>query len=790
MTAPLKIIRRLPAALACAWALGSLAASVPEDAERVFAQVSPSVLTLRTLDEQGHPEGQGSGVVVGKGLVATSCHVIRDASAIRVEAGKARLAGRWLRQNAALDLCLLAVDELTAPPLRLRPGASLAIGEPVFAVGNPLGFGLAVSAGLIATAEQKEPHPFRVVTAPLSPGSSGGGLFDREGRLVGLTQAVLGSGQNLNMVLSADSVAAILTGGAPPPAEFHAPPPEKSWEAESDLLLQGAKWAERLAHAQAWTASQPASAVAATVLGASLLNVQRRAEAEASLRQALTLDPDYSPAWRLLADLLAVEGRQDEAEKALKESDKRFPFSAQAAYLRANWAHGQGRKGDARELMREAIRRAPDSSAMWRFVGQLEDELGHPAEAARAFAVALRLGDEDLAARQRLAELYAGAGKVDEASRLGESEQVPRRNNGRTQLQVGLGELRRGRLGPAEEALRKAVDLLPEAAESWTGLGTVLIRLGRFEEAESAYDKALQLAPGSASALANRGAARISLKRLPPALEDARAAIALAPAEAQAWRIAALAYLGLGQFQEAGMAFQKLADLIALSPGELVSWADALLGTGSVEEALKLLGRAEAADPKLLRMCLTMAKARGAKGDMEGALAYELRALAIDPVNGTAWSGKGFALLKLGRPAEAVEALETAVRLEPGLGNAWINLGEAELRRRNLGKAIQALEKALSLAPNSMDARYYLAQAYLGARLPQKARENAEKLLDKQPGFAPALGLVTMSHLLEGNGPAAAGPYQRLKASAPALAGALRQQALAAGLAAAANLPE
>ena len=62
----------------------ALSAKAADEAQNVFAKVSSSVVTLRTVDDQGQPEGQGSGVVVGKGLVATNCHVVRRASAIRV----------------------------------------------------------------------------------------------------------------------------------------------------------------------------------------------------------------------------------------------------------------------------------------------------------------------------------------------------------------------------------------------------------------------------------------------------------------------------------------------------------------------------------------------------------------------------------------------------------------------------------------------------------------------------------------------------------------------------------
>lgn len=772
------------------WTGLGLAAGEPGDAQRVFARVSGSVVTIKTEDDKGVVEAQGSGVVVGKGQVVTNCHVIRNASIIRVLVGQAELEGKWVRQKAALDLCLLTVNGLDAPSVKLRPGSSLAVGEPVFAVGNPLGFGLAVSAGLVATAEQKQPHPYLVATAPQSPGSSGGGLFDREGLLVGVTKAVLGTGQNFNMILSADSVAGILANGDAPPAELRLPAPEKPWIADADALRRAARWADLEMHARAWSVSQPRSAVAAATLGTALQGLKRLDEAEVSVRRALELDENYAPAWLQLADLLYLRGAREAAEQALKALDSRYPFSSDSVFLRAHWFRDAGRLTEAREHIRESIRRWPRRSEAWRFLGLVEDSLGNPVEASRALATALRLGDADVRARQRLAELYAKSGKVEEAARLAQAQEVASGNTGKTQLLMGLGELNRGRLGPAEEAMRKAVALLPEAAEAWTGLGAVLMRLGHFQEAESAFDKALQLAPRSADNLTNRAGARLELKRLQPALDDARQAIKLDPQSAQGWRIAALTHLALGKPREAGMAFQKLDGLVSMNPDELVSWAEAMIGMGSVDEALKILSKAEAMDPKLLRMCLTMARAQGAKGDIAAALGYEIRALEIDPVNVHAWSGKGYALMKLGRLPEAVDALETAVRLDPGLSNGWINLGEVQLRSRNLGRAIQSLEKALTLAPAASDARFFLAQAYLGARLPKKAREHAEVLLVKQPTFAPALGVVTMSYLVEGNGQAASEAYLKLKASAPTLARTLRAQALGAGLAGAGSLPE
>ncbi|WP_374476542.1 tetratricopeptide repeat protein [Zoogloea sp.] len=782
-----------PMAWVLAGALGAtsgMVAAETDDAKRVFSLASPSVVTVRTEDDKGVAEGQGSGVVVAPQRVVTNCHVIENAPVIRVFVGDKGLPAVWLRRNAIQDLCLLQVDGLGAASARLREGAVPAVGEPVFAVGNPLGFGLAVSAGLVAVAEQAQPQPYLVSTAPQSPGSSGGGLFDREGRLVGVTRAILGTGQNLNMAMSAAGVAALLAGGDVPPPPVRAPAPEKPWLADAEALIRSEDWGALETHARAWMVAQPGSAPAHAALGQALLRQQRLPEAEAALRRALEIDPFFFWAWTHLALVQYARGEPVAAEASLAKLDVIHPANSESAVRRAEWLRGQKRLEEARVQAKEAVRRSPGWMSAWRLLGQIEDEMGHHQDAVRALAAAARLGEVDGAVRSRLAELYAQSGKVEEASRLSAGAEGGRREQGRTQLVLGLGELNRGRLGPAEEAMRKAVDLAPGLADAWSGLAVVLMRLGRPQEAEAAAEKAVDLAPTHADMLANRAGVRMELNKLPAAIQDAHRAVELDPKSLQGWRMLSLAYLKAGKPREAAMAFQKLDGLGSMTPDELVSWAEAMIGTGNPDQALVILRRAEAADPKLLRMCLTTAKALGAKGDPAGALAYEERALEIDPVNVLAWSGKGYALMRLGRLSEAIEPLETAVRLDPNMANAWINLGEAQLRSRNLGRAIQSLEKALTLSPTAQDARYYLAQAYLGARLPRKARENAQTLLEKQPGAAPVMTLVVLSHLMENNISAATESYQQLFARAPEAARKLRGQAVSSGVAAARDWPE
>ena len=91
----------------------------------------------------------------------------------------------------------------------VRPYASLEVGEPLFTLGSPSGLELTLSNGILSGRREVQGRKFVQTTAPVSPGSSGGGLFDGRGNLVGITTLVLGGRENenqaLNFAIPADS---------------------------------------------------------------------------------------------------------------------------------------------------------------------------------------------------------------------------------------------------------------------------------------------------------------------------------------------------------------------------------------------------------------------------------------------------------------------------------------------------------------------------------------------------------------------------------------------------------
>ncbi len=176
------------------------------EADQVFERVSPSIWRVMALDADGKPIGQGSGVVVAPHTMVTNCHVLAKARRVDVVKDSATLKASLEMYDPERDLCQLKVEKLSAPAVVRATESQLRIGAKVYAIGNPRALDLTLSDGLIsALRKDKDAKLERIQTsAPISPGSSGGGLFDSEARLIGLTTSQMVNGQNLNFAIPAD----------------------------------------------------------------------------------------------------------------------------------------------------------------------------------------------------------------------------------------------------------------------------------------------------------------------------------------------------------------------------------------------------------------------------------------------------------------------------------------------------------------------------------------------------------------------------------------------------------
>ena len=163
-------------------------------------------------DARGQPISLGSGFFVGKDIVATNFHVIEQAAA-----GYAKVIGQSAKLNitgivgldALHDLALLQVDSSGVLPLPVASKLYVNIGDAVYAIGNPRGLEGTFSQGIISSVREFGSDRVLQITAPISPGSSGGPLLDQIGNVVGVSFASIQNGQNLNFAIPSDYLAAL-----------------------------------------------------------------------------------------------------------------------------------------------------------------------------------------------------------------------------------------------------------------------------------------------------------------------------------------------------------------------------------------------------------------------------------------------------------------------------------------------------------------------------------------------------------------------------------------------------
>ena len=179
----------------------------------LVAQIGEAVVQVR------NPGGLGSGFFLNEeGYLITNFHVIEGETQIAVEVyhqsggSIERRVYKQLRivaMNKFHDLALLKVEDKDAPKfasVQLGDSDSLAVGEPVFAIGSPLGLERTVTEGIVSTkTRQMQGELYMQTTAQINPGNSGGPLFNLRGEVVGVTNMKM-FGDGLGFAIPVDKV--------------------------------------------------------------------------------------------------------------------------------------------------------------------------------------------------------------------------------------------------------------------------------------------------------------------------------------------------------------------------------------------------------------------------------------------------------------------------------------------------------------------------------------------------------------------------------------------------------
>ncbi len=176
------------------------AARAPSEASTAYRGIIPSLVVIETAGSGGDPKAQGlgTGVIVSQeGAILTAHHVVAGGGTITVTfADGTRSAARIDTAQPENDIAVLAADTLPEVVVPAVLGGGVRVGDPVYAVGHPLGLTASFSAGVVsATGRTIEAEGLKLADliqfdAAVNPGNSGGPLVNSGGQVVGIVTAL------------------------------------------------------------------------------------------------------------------------------------------------------------------------------------------------------------------------------------------------------------------------------------------------------------------------------------------------------------------------------------------------------------------------------------------------------------------------------------------------------------------------------------------------------------------------------------------------------------------------
>jgi putative serine protease PepD len=180
-------------------------AAVGIDARTLAAAVTPSVVSIEVTTRTGGGTGSGSiySSSSSESFIITNNHVVADAATsgtidvelLNGEVYPATIIGR----DVAYDIAVIKIKVGNLPAIKLGDSTKVSVGDPVIAIGSPLGLASTVTSGIISAINRPvitgstglESYVNAIQTdAAINPGNSGGALIDANGKLIGVNSAI------------------------------------------------------------------------------------------------------------------------------------------------------------------------------------------------------------------------------------------------------------------------------------------------------------------------------------------------------------------------------------------------------------------------------------------------------------------------------------------------------------------------------------------------------------------------------------------------------------------------
>ncbi len=378
-------------------------------AEDIAEKALAATVYLEMQDKNGETLGIGSGFFVKSNLIATNYHVIEGAAK-----GTAKLVGKQTRYeiegviatDKANDLALLKVTAYGIKPLSLGESDTVRIGETVYVAGNPKGLEGTFSDGIISSRRDKYTKERLQMTAPISPGSSGGPVLNRKGEVIGVSFSYKDlDAQNLNFAIPSRYLKKLLKGpGLSKPLSQG----QSSISAETYFLWGNAKsdlgdYTGAIADYTKVIQLEPNDVVAYYNRGVVKDKLGQHFAAIADYDTAIRLKPDYAGAYNNRGIVKDILGQYT---AAIADYDTAIRLKPDYVDAYNNWGVTKYKLGQYTAAIADydtVIRLKPDYIKAYYNRGLARARLGRMLKARQDYHTALRLaiqaGDVKLKAR-------------------------------------------------------------------------------------------------------------------------------------------------------------------------------------------------------------------------------------------------------------------------------------------------------------------------------------------------------------------------------------------------------
>ncbi len=280
-----------------------------------------TIVQVHTSNIDHSGEGFGSGVVVAENRVLTNCHVLRKAKAAWISRGEDNFVVANVQVDVHHDLCLLVTDRLPFKAAEIGRVEELKDGMDVFAVGHSSGS----PSPVISSGQIKGLYPFegsQVIrsSARFSMGASGSGLFDDQGKLVGINSFKTFGKIAYFYAMPADWIKNLEAF----PMQAMAPVAGNAfWEDEINrpFFLQAAMpelqedWTALFDVSERWVVAEPGNAEAWYEQGLAQENLNRQDAARISYEKANAINPAHGDALYHLGLIAAQRGDKPEMHR-------------------------------------------------------------------------------------------------------------------------------------------------------------------------------------------------------------------------------------------------------------------------------------------------------------------------------------------------------------------------------------------------------------------------------------------------------------------------------------------